>query len=386
MKKEETRMKNGCKRIFTVLLASAVLVTTFTGCGGTAGQQKETNKETDTKEEGAKTEESSDAVLNLESTYAGISDEKAYIDINELPRPTANKEYVIGLAMLNVNTGFFKSLADSCKAEVEAIGGKALLADCESNASKQVSQIENFIAQKVDAIIVNPADPQEAVNIALNKAYDAGIPVIAVDLPPDEGAKYLTACVTDAYQLGYLVGEELAKQMLANNKGEVEYGIIGGTEGNYIASNRNQGARDAIKAVDTEGRLKEVSFLYAGDYSEQSGMETAENMLVANPNLKCIIGTCDAHVVGAYAAAKRQGRDESVIMGAVDGSKAAVEIMQAGGSIKALGVNSPIVVGEVAARTIVNLLNDPTQIPASKLMAMQPELLTPDNCESFEGF
>lgn len=373
-------MKNTMKRLLAVLMTGAMAATMLTGCGGGGGQ-------TDSSANGDKGGSADSAAkIDLARIYGGISADQTYIDINALPQPKANKEYTIGLAMLNVNTGFFKALADSCKAEVEAMGGKALLADCESDATKQVSQIENFIAQGVDAIIVNPADPQEAVNIALNKAFDAGIPVIAVDLPPDEGAQYLSACVTDAYQLGYLVGEELARQMLAGNEGEVEYGIIGGTEGNYIASNRNQGARDAIKATDTEGRLKEVSFLYAGDYSEQSGMETAENMLVANPNLKCIIGTCDAHVVGAYAAAKRQKRDTSVIMGAVDGSKAAVEIMKAGGSITALGVNSPIVVGQVAARTIVNLLNDPTKVPASKLMAMQPELLTPENCEGFEGF
>ena len=372
-------MKNSMKRFFAALTAGALMTAMLAGCSN-SGQQQLQSGDAQQPDAGASTD------MDLGAIYKSIPIDQTYIDINALPQPKANKEYTIGLAMLNVNTGFFKSLADTCKAEVEAMGGKALLADCESDATKQVSQIENFIAQGVDAIIVNPADPQEAVNIALNKAFDAGIPVISVDLPPDEGAQYLSACITDAYQLGYLVGEELAKQMLANNEGEVEFGIIGGTEGNYIASNRNKGARDAIAAVDTEGRLQEVSFLYAGDYSEQSGMETAENMLVANPNLKCIIGTCDAHVVGAYAAAKRQGRDESVIMGAVDGSKAAVEIMQAGGSIKALGVNSPIVVGEVAARTIVNLLNDPSQVPASKLMAMQPELLTPENCEGFEGF
>lgn len=355
-------MKNSMKRFFAALTAGALMTAMLAGCSN-SGQQQLQSGDAQQPDAGASTD------MDLGAIYKSIPIDQTYIDINALPQPKANKEYTIGLAMLNVNTGFFKSLAD-----------------CESDATKQVSQIENFIAQGVDAIIVNPADPQEAVNIALNKAFDAGIPVISVDLPPDEGAQYLSACITDAYQLGYLVGEELAKQMLANNEGEVEFGIIGGTEGNYIASNRNKGARDAIAAVDTEGRLKEVSFLYAGDYSEQSGMETAENMLVANPNLKCIIGTCDAHVVGAYAAAKRQGRDESVIMGAVDGSKAAVEIMQAGGSIKALGVNSPIVVGEVAARTIVNLLNDPSQVPASKLMAMQPELLTPENCEGFEGF
>lgn len=376
------------KRIFSIILAGVMVMGMLAGCGGgDTKEEADATEETATEEAEAESDEDAGAAtLDLESIYAGLSTDKEFIDINTLPQPKANEEYTIGLAMLNVSTGFFKSLADACVAEVEATGAKALLADCESDATKQVSQIENFIAQGVDAIIVNPADPQEAVNIALNKAYDAGIPVISVDLPPDEGAEYLSACVTDAYELGYLVGEELATQMLANNEGEVEYGIIGGTEGNSIAADRNQGARDAIKKVDTEGRLKEVSFLYAGDYTEQSGMETAENMLVANPNLKCIIGTCDAHVVGAYAAAKRQGRDGSVIMGAVDGSKAAVEIMQSGGSIKALGVNSPIVVGQVAARSIVNLLNDPSQVPASKLMVMQPELLTPENCEGFEGF
>ncbi|WP_283674747.1 sugar ABC transporter substrate-binding protein [Butyricicoccus sp. Marseille-Q5471] len=370
-------MNKNMNKFWATVLAGTMMAAMLTGC---SGQSATSSTGTGTNDTGAETK------LDLDSIYGGISTEQTYIDINSLPQPKADEGYTIGLAMLNVNTGFFKSLADSCKAEIEAMGGKALLADCESDATKQVSQIENFIAQGVDAIIVNPADPQQAVNIALNKAYDAGIPVVSVDLPPDEGAQYLSACVTDAYQLGYLVGEELAKQMLAGNEGEVEYGIIGGTEGNYIATNRNQGARDAIAAIDTEGRLKEVSFLYAGDYSEQSGMETAENMLVANPNLKCIIGTCDAHVVGAYAAAKRQGRDQSVIMGAVDGSKAAVEIMKAGGSIKALGVNSPVVVGEVAARTIVNLLNDSANVPTSKLMAMQPELLTPENCDGFEGF
>lgn len=377
-------MTKRTKKWLAILTMSTMLLSLLTGCGSGTPPATEDKPTTPAAND---TPAPAVAALDLTKIYNSISTEQTYIDINALPQPKASKQYTIGLAMLNVNTGFFKSLADSCKAEVEAMGGKALLADCESNATKQVSQIENFIAQGVDAIIVNPADPQEAVNIALNKAYDKGIPVISVDLPPDEGAQYLSACVTDAYQLGYLVGEELAKQLLQKYPtGEVQYGIIGGTEGNFIATNRNTGARDAIKAVDKEGRLKEASFLYAGDYSEQSGLETAENMLVANPELRAIIGTCDAHIVGAYAAAKRQGRDKDVIMGAVDGSKAAVEIMQSGGSIVALGVNSPIVVGQVAARTIVDLLNDPSKVPASKLMAMQPELLTPENCEGFEGF
>lgn len=50
--------------------------------------------------------------------------------------------------------------------------------------------------------------------------------------------------------------------------------MIGGTDGNSIAAARNQGARDGIAEVDQEGRIEERTFLYAGAYSEESGLTT----------------------------------------------------------------------------------------------------------------
>ena len=158
--------------------------------------------------------------------------------------------------------------------------------------------------------------------------------------------------------------------------------MIGGTDGNSIAASRNQGARDAIAAVDKEGRIVEATFLYAGAYSEESGLETAQNMLSANQNLKCIIGTCDAHIVGATSAAEQLGLEDNLIMGAVDGSKAALEIMKEGGPIVALGLNSPYEVGEAAARTVLGYLNEGT-LPASKTLQMEPSLVTPDNVDDY---
>lgn len=189
--------------------------------------------------------------------------------------------------MTNVSTGWFKALYDNLKEKLEAAGVKVLLVECNDDASKQVSQIENFIAQKVDGIIINPANPQETVTSVLNDVVAAGIPVVAVDVPPEEGAPYLSASVTDAYQLGFMVGKELGTKLLEMypEMKEIPYGMIGGTDGNPIAAARNTGARDGIKSVDTAGKIVEKTFLFAGAYSEESGLKTAQNMLAANQDL-----------------------------------------------------------------------------------------------------
>ncbi len=321
--------------------------------------------------------------LDLEKLYKDIPNVKAYIASEDMGVIKADRPYVIGLSLYSLNTVFYKVMADTMMAEIEASGCKPLLADCRSDVITQVSQIENFITQQVDAIILCPADPPSALNLALEKAYAAGIPVVAVDMPPDANAKYLTSCVTDAYQLGVILGEEIGKRLLAENPtGDIEYGIIGGIEGGVIPTARNNGAMDGLKSVDPENRIKRVSYLFAGDFTEESGLRVAENMLVANPNLKAIIGTCDAHVVGATAAAKRQGRDQGLIMATVDGSRPAMEIMKNGGPIKALALNSPKEVGTIATRITIALLNGEYN-PPSKTMFMAPVLVTVENVEKY---
>jgi ABC-type sugar transport system substrate-binding protein len=206
---------------------------------------------------------------------------------------------------------------------------------------------------------------------------------MTVDVPPTEDAKFMSAYITDAYQLGYAVGEQIAKDLLAAYPtGEIEYGLIGGTVGNPVPTARNSGMRDAVAAIDTEGRIKESTFLYANAFTEESGLKTAENMLIAHPKLKAILGTCDAHVVGATAAAKRQGLDKDIIMGGVDGSKAAMQIMKDGGPIKVLALNSPIDVGRSAAREMVAFIVDGA-IPVSKSMIIKGDTVTPKNVDEY---
>lgn len=81
-------------------------------------------------------------------------------------------------------------------------------------------------------------------------------------------------------------------------------------------------------------------------------------------------------------AADLQRYFSDMIMGAVDGSKSAYEIMLDDGPIVALGLNSPYEVGEAAVRVILGYLNDGT-IPDSKTLQLEPTLVTPENVQDY---
>lgn len=384
------------KRIFCMLLGS-LMVLSLTACGGgqessqeqsvsesSADGSSEVSTQSESESSSAETDGEALTEEELLDLYDSIPDEAMTVTLDSLPEIKADGEYTIGAAMTDVSTGWFKALYDHVNELLTDAGVAVSLVQCEDDATVQVDQLNTFIAQGVDAIIINPANPQETVTSALDDCAAAGIPVVAVDVPPEEGAAYMSACVTDAYNLGKMVGKELATRLLEMypDMDEIPYGLIGGTDGNSIAASRNEGARDGIAEVDTEGKIVERTFLYAGAYSEESGLTTAQNMLAANPDLKCIIGTCDAHIVGATSAAEQLGLEDNLIMGAVDGSKAAYEIMLDDGPIVALGLNSPYEVGEAAVRTILGYLND-GELPESKTLQLEPTLVTPENVDDY---
>lgn len=195
------------RKLFTATL-SILLIVALTGCGGSkseAGTTPDKTSETDASE-----------LMNL---YDSISADTKYVALSDLPEITAKESYTIGVAMTDVSTGWFKALYDHVNEKLTEAGVKVNLVQCNDDAAMQVDQINTFIAQGVDAIIINPANPQETVTSALDDCAAAGIPVVAVDTPPEAGAAYMTACVTDAYSLGKMVGTELATHMLGKTLG-----------------------------------------------------------------------------------------------------------------------------------------------------------------------
>ena len=361
------------KKTLSFVMVAALILCIFAGCGSpdvettpTAGDNQENTSD-------------------LLSVYADMSNESVYLKTDDLPEVQANEEYTIGIAMTTISTDWFKSLADEVQAQVEASGCKALVSICEDDVTTQISQLENFIAQDVDAVILGPCNPQDALTPVLNELAENGIPVITVNDMVAEDAPVLCAISVDAYALGYGVGNYLGSMLLEKypDAETIKYALIGGKDGDAIAHNRNEGAKAGMADADPDGKLEMVSFLYSGGYSEENGLETAQNMLTANPDIKCIIGTCDSHVVGASQAMTVLGLDSSeVIMGAVDGSAAAMESISNGGPIVCTGMNDTHAFGVLAARIIVPYLNDGT-LPQSNNIIQDPVVCTIDNLSDY---
>ena len=177
---------------------------------------------------------------------------------------------------------------------------------------------------------------------------------------------------------------EVSEELKANGV----TGIFEGDNGTgYVVTAEKTGYGGAVVVTvgfDTEGKIQLVSFLYSGGYSEENGLETAQNMLTANPDIKCIIGTCDSHVIGASQAMTVLGMDDpkSVIMGAVDGSTTAMESIKNGGSIVCTGMNDTHAFGVLSTRILVAYLNDGT-LPESNNIIQQPVICTIDNDDEY---
>src|SRR5688572_9690518 len=124
---------------------------------------------------------------------------------------------LIGVSLLTQSHTFYKDLEAALRTEASTRGLDLNVVACEMDPAKQASQIEDFIAQKVSAILVAPCD-SSAVVPHLKAAQQAGIPVFSADIAVN-GLAVVSHIASDNVQGGRLAAETLAK--LLNGTGSV---------------------------------------------------------------------------------------------------------------------------------------------------------------------
>src|SRR5262249_22263408 len=87
---------------------------------------------------------------------------------------------VVGVSLLNVSNEFIVMLNKSMDAKAKELGVELIVNDAQRSAERQVQQVESFVAQKVDAIILNPCEV-DASSPAVDRAIAAGIPIVNVN-------------------------------------------------------------------------------------------------------------------------------------------------------------------------------------------------------------
>jgi inositol transport system substrate-binding protein len=234
--------------------------------------------------------------------------------------PAGAKQPVIGVSLLNLSSEFIVMIDQSMQARAKELGVKLVVSDAQRSAEKQVQQIENFVAQKVDAIILNPCEV-EASSPAVDKAKAAGIPIVNVN---SETKSAPTAFVgsRDA-ESGRLAMEYIAKRL--GGKGGVV--MMHGYMGQAAQIQRDAGAREVLAKNPDIKLLADQT----AEWDRAKAMALMENWLQAQGDkIDAVFAQNDEMAMGALIAIERAKKKDRIVVVGVDAIADALQAVKDG--------------------------------------------------------
>jgi ribose transport system substrate-binding protein len=248
-----------------------------------------------------------------------------------------SRQKTIGVTLLTRGHLFYRDLEQGLQDEAAKAGYKLVVTSAEFDLGKQAAQIEDFVARKVDAIVVCPVDSR-GVGPAIGKANAAGIPVFTADIAAQEG-EVTCHVASDNVAGGRLAGEFLAKALAG--KGSV---AIVGQPAITSVLDRVAGFKEAIGRFPGMKIVAEVN----GQGVRDRSLEAASDVMQAHPDLAGLFGINDDSALGALDAARQLDRPAIVIVG-YDATPPAVDAIRKGTQLKADVVQYP---GKIGVATI----------------------------------
>jgi ribose transport system substrate-binding protein len=215
-----------------------------------------------------------------------------------LPAAAAGK-YAVGMTVQDLSNQVWSSTCVELEKLIKADGGTFTYLDCKSNPSAQIGQVENFISNNVNAIIIQVAE-KNALEPTLAKAREKGIKVFCWD---DNLENSDINWLIDNYLLGQIIGTEAAKWINEKLGGKAEVGVLDYPQLEILLE-RGKGIVDAIKKNAPDAKIVAQS----SAINPTEGMAKTETFLQAYPNMKVIACIGGGGAVGANEAVKSSGK------------------------------------------------------------------------------
>lgn len=243
--------------------------------------------------------------------------------------PSAGTKPKIALVMKSLANEFFSTMAEGAKKHQAANADKYDLIvngiKNETDLGEQVNLVEQMTAQKVNAIVIAPADSKALVSV-LKRAHDAGILVINIDNKLDtdvlKQANLTIPFVGPDNRAGARkVGEALAKRLKPGDK----VAIIEGVPTAFNGQQRRLGFEDAMKAAGMD-----IVTTQSGDWEMEKANGVAAAMLSEHPDLKAILCANDNMALGAAAAVQSAGKTGTVLIVGFDNISAVKPLLEKG--------------------------------------------------------
>lgn len=290
------------------------------------------------------------------------------------------EKVVIGFSAPAADHGWMASITNSAKKEAEKYSDVELrVAEGTNDVSLQISQVETFINDKVDAIVLLPFDGAALTPVA-KKAMDAGIPVINVDREFNDPNAARVTVLGDNYGMGVSAGQYVCTQL--EGKADAVVAEIAGIDSLPLTQDRSQGFADALKACgqDVDNRV-------AADFTVEGGERAASNLLQAAPKIDAIWNHDDDQGVGVLAAIKNAGRDEFVMVGGAGSANAMRDIQSDSGVLKATVIypSTQAADGIKLARLVVQqkAMGDLVEVAVPRTVQLYAPVVTKDNVDQY---
>jgi len=239
----------------------------------------------------------------------------------------------IGVSMQSFDNNFQTLLREGLSTRASQVGGITLqIEDAQTDVSKQLNQVNNFIAAGVDAIIVTLADTSAAPGISA-AAEKAGIPLVYLNLQPDNVDKlpknqaYVGSKETDSGRLGAEAACEILKK---NGKaGDAQAYILMGDLAHQASRDRTVSVKETLATGDCKGVT--IADEQSAAWTRTNAMDLTTNWITAGRPIDAVFANNDEMAIGAIQALKAAGVSmDSVVVVGIDATQDALAAMTNG--------------------------------------------------------
>jgi ribose transport system substrate-binding protein len=286
----------------------------------------------------------------------------------------------IGFSAPAADHGWMGAITKSAVAEAGKYSDVELVqAEATNDVNLQISQIEQFINDGVDAIVLLPFDGAALTEVA-TQAMEAGIVVVNVDREFDDPNAARTTVLGDNYGMGVSAGHYICEQLGGTAGAKVAE--IAGIDSLPLTQDRSRGFSDALADCGLE-----VSNRVAADFTVQGGEAAAANLLQAAPELDAIWNHDDDQGVGVLAAIENAGRDEFFMVGGA-GSKNVMDAIKADNTVLKATVIYPSTQaadGIKLARLLVQgkSMSDLVEVEVPRTIQLYAPVVTKENVDRY---
>jgi ribose transport system substrate-binding protein len=286
----------------------------------------------------------------------------------------------IGFSAPASDHGWMGSITESAKKEAEKYDDIDLkVAEGTNDVNLQISQVETFINDKVDAIVLLPFDGAAMTSVAL-KAMNAGIPVINVDREFDDPNAARVTVLGDNYGMGVSAGQYVCDHL--GDKKDAVVAEIAGIDSLPLTQDRSRGFKDALSDCG-----QNVDNRVAADFTVEGGSDAAEQLLQAAPKIDFLWNHDDDQGVGVLAAIKNAGRDEFTMIGGAGSANAMREIQGGDSVLKATVIypSTQAADGIRLARLLVQgkSMSDLVEVEVPRTVQLYAPVVTEENVDQY---